>query len=77
MVDQEAALLTDIFEIMKTYVPKAEISMAAEELIRVFDDHGLAEEIQEDPTLDSKLKKAIKSHFEMDCEDEYEGYDDE
>lgn len=76
MVDQESALLSDIFEIIKTYVPKAEISMAAEELIRVFDDHGLSEGIQEDPTLDGKLKKAIKSHFEMDGDD-YEGYDDE
>jgi hypothetical protein len=81
MIERESALLTDIFEIMKTYIPKAELTMAAEDLVRVFDDHGISDGIIDDPSLDGKLKKAIKAHFEMDeapYEDEYDGdFDDE
>lgn len=63
---RDAAFLNDVFDAMKSYVPKAELGMAAEDLVRIFDDYGMSEGFTEEPTLNSKLKSAIKMHFDLE-----------
>lgn len=63
---RDAAFLNDVFDAMMSYVPKAELGMAAEDLVRIFDDYGMSEGFTEEPTLNSKLKSAIKMHFDLE-----------
>lgn len=74
-----AAVLIDVFNVIRVYVDKSELKSVALELVRVFDDHGMADSLEEDDTITGILKKAVAAHFEIDSIDEYSDdgdYDD-
>lgn len=77
-MNRDAAFLFDIYEAVKTYISKAELSMVAEDLVRIFDEYGFTDGF-DDPTLNTKLKTAIKQFYgdEDDVIDEEElNFDD-
>jgi hypothetical protein len=85
---RDSAFLCDIYDAIKIYVSKAEQGIIAEDLVRIFDEYGFTEGFMEEPTINSKLKKAIRSLYgetdddgeaELNFSDDYgcEEYDDE
>ena len=74
----EVSLLYDVWDSIKTYIPKKERLHVAEELVRTFEDNVDISEVEEHVnTFDSVLKAAVISHFEIgladaDDEDDWE-----
>jgi hypothetical protein len=66
----EVSLLYDVWDSIKTYIPKKERLHVAEELVRTFEDNVDISEVEEHVnTFDSVLKAAVVSHFEISLAD--------
>lgn len=72
----EVALLFEVWDKVKTYVPKKDRVDVAEELIRTFDDNVDISEAEEHyQTFDSVMKTALVSHFDIGLADESDDED--
>lgn len=69
----EVALLHELWDKIKTFVPQKERLRVAEEVIRIFDDNVDISEFEETINeFDSAMKTALISHFDIGLDDEEE-----
>ena len=69
----EVALLYELWDKIKTFVPQKERLRVAEEVIRIFDDNVDISEFEETINeFDSAMKTALISHFDIGLDDEEE-----
>lgn len=61
-----SALLIEIWDEIKTYIPPKERSHVADYLVSRFDDYGLSDGIDEEVGLDKTLKSAVASYYHLD-----------
>ena len=74
----DSALLIETWAAIKPYISAKERLHVADVLVRIFDDFGASEGIDEEEGLDKILRAAVASyyHLEDDEEVEEEEYDD-
>lgn len=65
-MSRDLEFLNDVYYAMRSYTSKVELLPMAEDLVRIFDDHGMSDGFEDDATVTGVLKKAIKSHFDLD-----------
>lgn len=65
-MSRDIEFISDVFYAMRAYTSKSELQPMAEDLVRIFDDHGMSDGFEDDDTLTGNLKKAIKIHFDLD-----------
>lgn len=61
---------------MKSYIPKKERAMAAETFVKILDEHGMADGLEDELELDRQLLTAINLHFGIDEGEDEDEYDD-
>jgi hypothetical protein len=73
----EVALLLDLWDSVKAFIPAKERLHVAEEMVRTFEDHvDISEAIDNANEFDSIMKAALISHFDIGLdEDEDEDWD--
>ena len=73
----EVALLYELWDKLKSHLPKKDRVELAEEIVRTFDEHLDISEVENElHSFDSMMKAAIVSHFELGYEDEDDDEDD-
>ena len=73
----EVSLLGEVWDSVKTHIPRKERLLAAETIVRLFDDHIDISDVESYVNeYDSVLKTAVVSHFDLLLEDEDEDEDD-
>lgn len=65
-MSRDVEFLNDVYYAMRSYTSKSELQVMAEDLVRIFDDNGMSDGFEDDVTITGPLKKAIKTHFDMD-----------
>jgi len=69
----EIALLNEVWEKVKDYIPKKERVVTAEAVLQTFEDHVDMAEIElYKNEFDSSMKAAILSNLDLEDEDEFE-----
>lgn len=69
---KDAAFLTEVWELFKIYVPKKEKQEICYDLIRIFDENGMLDGVDESE-LTSTVRKAYMQFYDLgDSEDDYD-----
>ena len=75
-MNPDIQVLISVWDTIKTFIPKKDRIEASEQLIRVLDEEldfvGIEEEFS---SFDSVLKAEAKSHFDVEEENDDEGFD--
>jgi len=70
-MNPDVQVLVSIWDTLKTFIPKKDRIEAAEHLVRVVDEEldlvGIEDDVN---SFDTVLKAAVKSHFDVEEEDE-------
>jgi len=73
----ELALLYELWDKLKSHLPKKDRVDLAEEIVRTFDEHiDISDAEAELNSFDSMMKAAIVSHFDLGYEDPDDDDDD-
>lgn len=73
----EVALMTEVWDKVRSHIPAKERLAVAEELVRVFDENtDITEAEHELNEFDSILKAAVISHYDIGLEEDEDEEDD-
>ena len=75
LTDNNVDLIVDLWSRLKSHVPVKERLEVADLIVNVFNDHGMADGLEEEEGLDKELKAAVKSYYSDDDEDDEEDDD--
>jgi isocitrate dehydrogenase kinase/phosphatase len=78
-MNNDVDMIVDLWSRLKLLIPKKERLEAADVIVAVMDEHGYADGLEDEDSLDKELLAAVKSHYGVDldeddedeCEDEY------
>lgn len=66
-------VIVEVWSRMRPFIPAKDRLAAADQMVALLDEHDLLDEIAEyDGHIDAQLSVAIKSHLELDGDDEYD-----
>ena len=75
-MNNDIDMILDLWARMKPILPKKDRLEVADVLVAVMDDHGYADGLEDEQSLDTDLLAAVRSHYGIelddDDEDEYE-----
>ena len=79
MITDNTALIIELWSRIKSHIPVKERLDVADQLVMVFDEFGLADDLIDEQDLDKELRAAVISQFGDAGIDEIddEGYNDE
>ena len=78
-MNNDAAFITEVWAIVKSYVPADDVTDTLYSLIQVFDEYGMADNLLAETALNHKIKTVAKIYFndeDEDTDDDSNGSDD-
>lgn len=77
ITDNNVDLIVDLWARLKSHVPVKERLDVADLIVRIFDEYGMADGIENEPELDKELKAAVWSYFDIESADDEDRGDDD
>ena len=68
----DSEFVVELWEAMKPYITARERMHAADELVSLFDAHGLGDGFENSVDLPAELRAAVIAHYDFEEEDEEE-----
>ena len=66
----DSDFVVELWEAMKPYITARERMHAADELVSLFDAHGLGDGFEHSVDLPSELRAAVIAHYDLEDEEE-------
>ena len=67
---QDSALISEVWSALKPMISSKDRLSAADLLVSIFDEYGMADSLENETGLDKELAAAVASYFELDDESE-------